>query len=119
MKTVQLIADLADECIRDECSYAALPQHVMEFKLAVRDFPEYQDALAEFLQDESLWGRISPELLHGHREDWETISWVVEIQVNNWARQLLELQVNSAINAKEGGWVSEEPELRDEFGGAL
>ena len=117
---MNLIQDLADECVRDDCSYDPLPQHVVEFLSKIRDNPKYQAFLAEYLQDEEVWAIIAAEVLRGFNDDRDNAWYTIQRLTHAWATAVLSSEVDAAIDNKMGGWVPEpEEDMLDDAGGML
>ena len=116
---MNLIQDLADECVRDDCSYDPLPQHVVEFLSKIRDNPKYQAFLAEYLQDQGVWAIIAPEVLRGFNDDRDNAWHTIQRLTHAWATTVLSNEVDAYIDSKLGGYIPDGVEFKDEFGGAL
>ena len=114
------VQELADECIRDDCGYDPLPQHVTEFRTLICDDKKRQEALAEFLQDETVWDIIAQEVLRGWNDDRNAAWWTIQRRTDAWLASRLQVEVEAAIDLKMGGYIPEpEESITDGFGGAL
>ena len=116
---MSLVQELADQCIEDDCGYTPLPQHVAVFKAEIRDIPKYQSALAEYLQDECVWDYLAPEILRENNDAKDSSWFTISRLTNAWLSTTLTDEVDAAIDARLGGWISDDVETVDEFGGAL
>ena len=114
-----LVQELADTCIEDDCGYEPLPQHVASFLFAVRNIPQYQEYLAGWLQDKSLWTWLAPEAMRTDDDSSDIMAFVIRKAAREWAAVEVSLLVDARIDAVMGGWISDEESLVDEMGGAL
>ena len=122
------IDDLATACVDDDCGYDPLPQHIAHFTSLIRDSKEHQARLAEHLANleivvcgakYSLWVILAPEALRTDDLSGAAMVETIRREASAWAAVELSYAVDAAIDAKMGGWIPDEVEFVDEFGGAI
>jgi hypothetical protein len=116
----ELVQELADTCIEDDCGYDPLPQHITAYRMAIRDSVPHQEELAEYLQDEFVWSYLAAEALRDNDAARDTMTRAINKLTNAWVTIVLSFEVDKAIDAKMLGWESEpEEDMLDDAGGAL
>lgn len=126
---MNLIQDLADECVREDVGYDPLPQHVYVWLVENRDNVTTHDELAEHLANVeikaantpySLWQILAPEAMRTDDLSADAMVATIRREAFAWATTKLCEEVDAAIDAKLAAYIPEdETEFVDEYGGAL
>lgn len=111
------VTELGDTCIQEDTGYDPLPQHVMVFLGYIWDDAMYQEEFADYLQDESIWHKVSTELLRENDGAMLSVGHALQAIRRAWAMKELSLLVDCYIDKKLGGYIPEEVEFVDEAGG--
>jgi hypothetical protein len=124
---MSIVQELADECIREDCGYDPLEQHVVCWMREKRDDVIIQDWLADHLANVviegagtkySLWQILAPDAMRTDDLSAEAMVDAIRREAKAWATIMLSREVDAEIDRKMASFIpTDGTEFVDEFGG--
>jgi hypothetical protein len=93
-----LVNELADECIREDCGYEALPQHVDSLLVHAKNDPKLKNELSGHFQDMDMWQWLIDCVMRDDRESALEMVATIRRERNEWLKSWLVNQVEDRMD---------------------